>query len=90
MPRILTVLILLAALPALVKDPAPVSHSPETFIQHYFYVFNGQDEKGLDTIFTKPFLRITGGKTIAYSDWRDYINYQAIMATGWDIQLSTT
>ena len=84
MPRILLFLACAAALPAMAKDPASVSRSPEVFIQRYFNVFNGQNEIGLDTIFTKPFLRIKGGKTIAYSDWRDYIDYQAIMATGWD------
>ena len=86
MHRLLIFVACLASLPAMAKNAhsAAGAGTPEGFIQHYFDVFNAQDKKGLDTIFTKPFLRITDGKTTAYSDWRDYRNYKAILATGWD------
>jgi hypothetical protein len=57
--------------------------TPEKFLQYYFDAFNAEDAKTLDTVFAKPFQRISNGQTVSYASWEEYIDFDLIKKTGW-------
>ena len=74
---------LLATNVGLANEHVKIEKSPQEFVQYFFDGFNAQNEKVLDKVFNKPFMRVSDGKTTYYSSWREYVDFKRIKATGW-------
>jgi hypothetical protein len=85
MRKFLTVLIFVFGFcgPAVAGGHLENEKTPEKFLQYYFDAFNAQDAKKLDTVFATPFQRIRNGRTVSYTSWREYINFEVVKKTGW-------
>lgn len=57
--------------------------SVEQFIWAYVEAFNAKNESRLGTMFTEPFFIVSVDKVRGITDWRDYIDFEAIEKTGW-------
>jgi hypothetical protein len=85
MRKFLTVLVFIFGFcgPAVAGGHLENEKTPEKFLQYYFDAFNAQDAKKLDTVFATPFQRIRNGRTVSYTSWREYINFEVVKKTGW-------
>lgn len=85
MRKFLTVLIFVFGFcgPAVAGGHLENEKTPEKLLQYYFDAFNAQDAKKLDTVFATPFQRIRNGRTVSYTSWREYINFEVVKKTGW-------
>ena len=82
-PFILFFSLLFACFNFPLADVRKKEQSPEEFLQYFITGFNAEDAKILDSVFTKPLIRISDGKISSYSSWDKYIDYEKIKATGW-------